>query len=119
MTKSKDPLSSAVDIAFGLASSAMSIAAAQVRNVSTSKKSDGPDNFDSRDSTSSVAPSDVDLSRQIEIVLEREGVARQDELAALRRSIAAIQAELGSTQEEIAKLRRKIKKLKEESAHES
>ena len=119
MTKSKDPLSSAVDIAFGLASSAMSIAAAQVRNV-TAKKADETQTSDSSGgSMTDFSLNEADLSRQIEIVLEREGVARQDELAALRRSISAIQAELGSTQEELAKLRRKLKKLKDESGHES
>lgn len=105
MTKSKDPLSTAVDAAFGIASSAISIAAQQVRNVAGTSKGQPDD-------SSSSAAGQIELERAIEIVLEREGVARQDELAALRRSIAALQSELSSTHEEIQKLRRKIKNLK-------
>ena len=105
MSKSKDPLSAAVDTAFGIASTAISIAAQQVRNVAGSSK-------EQPDEAAKASSEQLDLERAVEVVLEREGVARQEELAALRRSIAALQAELSSTHEEIHKLRRKIKNLK-------
>lgn len=106
MTKPKDPLSNAVDMAFGIASSAMSMAAQQVRAVAGNSKEVQPQEPVSGGFTQ------AELERTIEVILEREGVARQDELAALRRSIVTLQAELGSTHEEIQKLRRKLKKLK-------
>jgi len=110
MTKSKDPLSTAVDLAFGVASSALSMAAQQVRTVT---KGNSPETSPEADQFSHV-----DIDRLVDIAIEREGLVRQEELVSLRKAIAEVTQQLAEVNDSVVKLRKKMKRLEKDNNDE-
>jgi hypothetical protein len=96
MEKSKDPLLSAIEAAFGIANSLLQGATAQVKNM--------------------AAPATQETSPEIDfdVVIEREGLVRQDELVMLRNLVVELKGQVSELQAETKKLKKKLKELKED-----
>jgi hypothetical protein len=96
MEKSKDPLLSAIEAAFGIANSLLQGATAQVKSMAT--------------------PATTETSPEIDfdVVIEREGLVRQDELVMLRNLVVELKGQVSELQAETKKLKKKLKELKED-----
>lgn len=95
MEKSKDPVLQAIDAVFAVTTSIIQSATNQLRDFSNDKVNAEPTNFD------------------IEELIEREGLVRQDELVRLRGHIQELKAQVVELEQETKKLKKKLKELKE------
>lgn len=96
MEKSKDPILTALDTAFTIASSLVQNATDQLKDFSQA---------------GNPAASEID----IEALIEREGLVRQDELVRLRSIIGELKVQVSELEEETKRLKKKLKTLKGKS----
>lgn len=95
MEKPKDPVLQAVDAAFSMATSLIQNATIQLKEFASD----------------SAKPEALDLD--IEALIEREGLVRQDELVRLRSVIQELRLQVAELEQETKKLKRKLKEFKE------
>lgn len=93
MEKSKDPILTALDTAFTIASSLVQNATNQLKDFSQA---------------GNPATGEID----IEALIEREGLVRQDELVRLRSIIGELKVQVSELEEETKRLKKKLKTLK-------
>jgi polyhydroxyalkanoate synthesis regulator phasin len=93
MEKSKDPILTALDAAFTIASSLVQNATNQLKDFSQAEN---------------PATGDID----VEALIEREGLVRQDELVRLRSIIGELKVQVSELEEETKRLKKKLKTLK-------
>jgi polyhydroxyalkanoate synthesis regulator phasin len=95
MEKSKDPVLQAIDAVFAVTTSLIQSATNQLRDFSNENVN--------------AEASDVN----IEELIEREGLVRQDELVRLRGHIQELKTQVFELEQETKKLKKKLKELKE------
>jgi polyhydroxyalkanoate synthesis regulator phasin len=95
MEKSKDPVLQALDAVFAVTTSLIQNATNQLRDFSNENVN--------------VAVPDFD----IEELIEREGLVRQDELVRLRAHIQELRTQVIELEQETKKLKKKLKEFKE------